>query len=119
MRKTTKTMALFAMLSLAATGCQKENVEGFADEASVSEAGAVYTVLYSINGVQHRNVLHSEDEYRAFLHELMELAKQGYEVVFCNGNTLATNVATKETLYFSTTDQQAATEWLDLRVKEG
>lgn len=119
MRKEIKTMALFMALSMMAVGCQKENDEGFVNGSSVSGEGTVYTVLYSINGIQHRNILHSEEEYRAFIHELMNLARQGYEVVLYNENTWGNNATTKETIYYSTTDQADAENWAMLRQKEG
>lgn len=119
MKKKTQTIALFAVLSLAAVGCQKENVKDFANEAPVSETSDVYMVFYSVDGVEHRITLHGESEYQTFIHEMAELAKRGHRVVVRDENRSSQNATTKEVIQFSTNSQEEAETWMDLRVKEG
>ena len=55
MNKTLKKVALLAVLSMAAVGCQKETMVD--SQAGVETSGTVYTVRYSVNGVTHTNSL--------------------------------------------------------------
>ena len=65
MNQTKRTVALFAMLSLAAVGCQKETI--LEPLATIAETGTVYTVHYAIDGVMHSIVLHGEQERSEFI----------------------------------------------------
>lgn len=66
MNKTTKTIALFSVLSLMTVGCQKENTADYVPENSVAETSTVCTVQYAIDGVQHQTILHSKTERTEF-----------------------------------------------------
>lgn len=111
-------MALFAVLSLMATGCQKDNIKKNNSTTVREEVSTVYTMLYSINGVQHSVTLHGESEYQAFIHEMLNLARQGYSIVFCDENRVS-QTATKETVYFTTNSQVEAELWAKARSDEG
>ena len=60
MNKTTKTVALFSVLSLMAAGCQKENAADFASGAYTSEANSLYLVQYAVDGVHYQATFHSK-----------------------------------------------------------
>ena len=49
MKRNMISVALFAVLATMAVSCQKENVIDFAPETTISEAGTVYTVQYTIS----------------------------------------------------------------------
>lgn len=46
------TIALLAVLGTMATGCQKENI--VEPQSATAEVGTVRTVLYAVDGVEHR-----------------------------------------------------------------
>ena len=68
MNKTTKTVALFSVLSMMAVGCQKENTADYdyVLENPVVEMSTVYTVPYAIDGVPHTEKLPSKTERTDF-----------------------------------------------------
>jgi UDP-N-acetylmuramate-alanine ligase len=111
-------LALFAVLSTLAVGCQKDNVSDFVQGTSISESSTVYTVLYSVNGVQHKITLYSEAEHQAFIRELLALAKQGYTVIFYDENSVS-QTATKEVVTYSTSSEAEAVAWMVKMEKDG
>lgn len=118
MKITFKTIALFAALSLTAMSCQKEEIVSFIQEESVSNETALNTMLYSVDGVQHAIILHSESDYQNFIHEMMNLARLGHNVVFCDENNVNQSV-TKDVVYYSTSSQAEAESWALKMVKDG
>ena len=96
MRKTTKTVALFALLSMLATGCQKENI--VEPNATEAQACTVRAVSYTIDGVEHLAVLHSDEEWDAFHSWMLALSKDGRQVYFRNLNATGTTAQTKEVI---------------------
>lgn len=119
MNKTTKTIALFSVLSLMTVGCQKENTADYVPENSVVETSAVYTVQYSIDGVLHQTTLHSKTERTDFFRLLIAMTQNGHEVYFYDASTTSQNVFTKEMVYFSTASEEEALAWADKMVDEG
>lgn len=118
MKKTTKTVALFAVLSMVAAGCQKDGIENVGCDASVTEMCTVYTVQYTVNGVQHRKTLYGEAERSAFLYQMISLAEQGYNVSFFDESKVS-SMATKDIVYYSTTDKNEAYAWASDMVDKG
>lgn len=118
MSKTTKTVALFAVLSMAATSCQKESIEIVGQEVNVTEAHAVHTMRYTVNGVQYRKTLHGEAEWSAFIYQMLSLAEQGYNVTFFEESDIF-SIATKDIVYYSTTNKVEAYAWAEEMVNRG
>lgn len=112
MNKTTKTVALFSVLSLMAVGCQKENVTDYVPETSIAEASTVYTVQYVVDSVLHNATLHSKSERAELFRQLLAMAKNGHEVVFYDGNKTEQCAATKEVVHYSTADEDDALKWV-------
>lgn len=52
MRKHFIPIALLTVLATMATGCQKENI--VEPQSATAEVGTVRTVLYAVDGVEHR-----------------------------------------------------------------
>lgn len=111
-------MALFAVLSMMATGCQKENNEIIGMEPVVVKSGTVYTMQYVIDGVQHITTLYGESERAAFIYQMLTLAEQGNEVMFFDPSTYSQD-ATRDVVYFSTADKAEAVAWADHMLNEG
>lgn len=119
MRKKFYSVALFAVLGTLAVSCQKESITDIMPETSISEAGTVYTVQYAVNGVLHTATLHSDEEYNAFVMQLIALAREGYEVEFRDGDASSNVMPTKEVVTYTTDDEKDATEWSVRMIKKG
>lgn len=119
MKKSIISVALLAVLATMAVSCQKENVMDFASEATVSEAGTVYTVQYAVDGVLHSATIHNEAEEQALMQYLMALTREGHEVSIYDEEAYSHSVATKETQVHTTTSEANATAWTIQKVHEG
>lgn len=114
-----KTVALFAVLSLAATSCQKEDTSDVVSGVPVSEASTVFTMQYSINGVLHQITLHGESERMSFIYWMLDLAELGFEVKFSEDSLEKQSNASKGVETFTTDDRDAAYHWADKMALEG
>lgn len=110
MKKTVKTVALLAVLGMAATGCQKDDSAAFTPGTNATEVGDTRTMMYSVDGVQYETHLRGEQDSRAFVHRMMDLAVQGHTVLFGDGGD-ASLAVTKDIVYFSTSSQAEAESW--------
>ena len=115
MKQNVKTVALLAVLSMAAVSCQKEN-DVLPLGGSEQTTGTIQ-VLYSINGEVFQAAL-SESEWNAFVERMLALAREGYEVSFSkNGSSLSSQ--SKEKVVFVTKKEQEAQEWASTMTNEG
>ena len=96
MKKTFRTVALMMVLSTLAVSCQKENI--VEPNATEAQACTVRAVSYTIDGVEHLAVLHSDEEWDAFLSWMLALSKEGRQVYFRNLNATGTTAQTKEAI---------------------
>ena len=106
MKKNYKKIALLAVLSLAATSCQKEDVLPLVGTEQTSES---ILVMYSINGEVFQTSI-SESEWDAFVERMIALAREGYEVTFSRNRSSLTSQS-KEKVTFITTDEKEAQQW--------
>lgn len=113
------TVALFAVLSTMAIGCQKENNGNVESMVSQTESIAVYNIQYKINGERFTATFQSDDEYTAFLMRLMALARTGNKVEFSVQNNASHGIALKETLTYSTPNEADAMGWAKEKAGEG
>lgn len=118
MRKTTKTVALFALLSMLATGCQKETVETIRPDAPKTESNTAYSMYYTINGVTYTVSLHNNTERAAFFNLVFGLAEQGY-VVSVFDDSYVSGATARDVVTFSTTDKEKAVAWADNMTAHG
>ncbi len=114
MKKEIKTVAFLAVLSLAATGCQKENVLPIVGTEQTTET---ILVTYSINGEVYQATL-DESEWDAFVERMLALAREGYEVSFSKNPSYLTSQS-KEKVTFITTDEKEAHEWAKAMANDG
>lgn len=115
MKKNIKTVALFSVLTLVATSCQKENE--FNSLVASEQTTETIQVVYSINGENFQTTM-SESEWDAFLERMMALAREGYEVSFSKNRSTMTSQS-KEKVTFVTTDEQEAIAWSSNMVNQG
>lgn len=114
MKNRFKTVALLATLSLAATGCHKENVLPLGGTEQTMET---IQVVYSINGEVFLTTL-NESEWDAFVERMLALAREGYEVSFSKNSSSLTSQS-KEKVTFVTTDEKEAHSWAENMAEQG
>ena len=117
MKRTIKTVALLAVLSVAAVGCQKETI--VVPQTGVEASGTVYTVRYAINGVTHTETLIGEQAWADFLQRMLALAEEGYRVTFSRNGDTTQYATSKEVVTFKTKNKTEAYTWLDEMVEAG
>ena len=114
MKKNYKKIALLAVLSLAATSCQKEDVLPLVGTEQTSES---ILVMYSINGEVFQTSI-SESEWDAFVERMIALAHEGYEVSFSKNGTSLTSQS-KEKVTFVTKEEKEAQQWAHNMTNQG
>lgn len=110
-----KRIALLAVLSLAATGCQKTD-DFFTSVRTEQTTGTIHAI-YSINGVVYHATL-SESEWDAFVERMVALAHEGYEVSFSKNGTSLTSQS-KEKVTFVTKEEKEAQQWAHNMTNQG
>ena len=114
MNKTFRNVALLAVLSLAATACQKENDVLPVGTEQTSET---LQVVYAINGQVYHATL-SESEWDAFVERMLALAREGYEVTFAR-NTSSLTSQSKEKVVHVTNSKEEAFAWANDMTSQG
>ena len=102
-------VAVLATLGLMATGCQKDSMNDLSNRPT--EGVSMNIVEYTVGGEVHREVIRSEEEYNALMLRLMALAREGYEVIVWNGNSVRQGNATKDVVVYTTTSESDAVKW--------
>ena len=75
---------------------------------------------YVIDGQTFSVTLYGNDEYRAFLFRMIDLAEHGYRVIFYNNDSKRTNInSSKETVIYKTKNKQDAYDWCDAMSNDG
>ncbi len=109
MKKTVRTVALLAVLCLAATACQKEAIVDVQPVASADSES--HNVLYIIDGSAHSTSFSSEEEWLVFLDRLVALAEEGRTVSFRNAEPSANTKQNREIVTYTTRDHNDAVAW--------
>lgn len=117
MKKTIKTVALMMVLGTLAVGCQKEQLS--ITPNIVAEDAAVYTLNYYVDGVLYTVTLQGEQALDEFLRNLFALANEGHKVSVRSGNAGNQILSSKETVVYTTTDEDDAKAWAKAMVKQG
>ncbi len=115
MKKVFRTVALFAVLSVAAAGCMKEETAFLPDNINTR---AETVVSYSANGENGSVSLNDDMSWDLFLSRMFALAAEGYSVTIYP-SSYASSISCKETVTFTTTDQAEAEAWTKAMVLEG
>ena len=117
MKKQVKTMALFAVLSLMAVGCQKETI--VEPNTGMQQTMSLRTVTYSIDGVTQQIIIRGEEAWMDFLKQLTALARQGHRIQFRCEESRATTSTTKEVVTYTTTSEEDAIAWCNTMFNQG
>ena len=110
MNKKVRTVALLAVLSLAAAGCQKETI--VEPTTQVQQNVSIRKIAYSIDGVTLHRTIYGEPDWDAFLEWIADMAKKGHSVSLKNDNVSTDNsLYTKDVVTFETNNEREAIEW--------
>ena len=115
MKKVFRTVALFAVLSVAATGCMKEEKAFLPDNIDNKTETLVF---HSANGENGSASLTDDISWDLFLSRMFALAAEGYPVTIYP-TSYVSSISCKETVTFTTTDQAEAEAWTKAMLLEG
>lgn len=110
-----KKVALLAVLSLTAVGCQK--TEDFSSDICSEQTEKTIQAMYSINGEVYQVSL-SESEWEALVERMLALAREGYEVSFSKNRSSLTSQS-KEKVTFVTKNKKEAQQWSTAMANQG
>lgn len=116
MNKTIRTVAVFAVLSMMAVSCQKEQV--IDPQINVTEATAMYTIHYTVDGVLYTTIINDETTWHQFLLRMFALAREGHRVTFRDSSQSGVSVS-KEVVTYTTTSEDDAIEWASKMIADG
>ena len=108
--------SVLAILLLASSACQKDNISE--QGIQIQQSTNVRIVEYTINGEIFHTEIRGEKAWHHFLEEMAALAEQGYRVTFRDENR-CTEGLTKDVHTYTTTDKQAAIRWCNDMVDQG
>lgn len=103
-----KLITIFALLSMIAVSCQKEN---FTDvEPATAGETAAYSLCYKVDGIIYHATFQTKAERLAFIRQLVALTREGHNVVIGSSNTASVN-STKDVVTFTTPSADEAAAW--------
>ncbi len=114
MRKIFRTVAIIALMGMAAASCQKETI---VESWNVVSNQAVKTVCYTIDGVTRPASFTDDASWNEFLDWLVTQAEEGHRVSFHGDNYKQS--AMKETVTYTTSDHDDAVKWANKMEKDG
>jgi hypothetical protein len=117
MKKLLKPVALLAVLSLAAVGCQKENI--VEPSTHIQQNVSVRNITYNIDGISYHCTIKSDKNWNVFIDWMISLAKEGHTVSFHNDDTHIASGFTKDVVTYVTTDEKKANEWSNKMIDNG
>jgi len=116
MKKNIIITALIVAIGLMAAACQKEHLF---DSPQREDVSSYSEVVYSVDGVMYTEVLKDEESWFAFLRRAFALAEEGHVVVITHGSCNDNRIATKDTVTYTTSDINDATNWCNKMREEG
>lgn len=109
--------ALFAIISVAFTSCQKENLT---EPTTLSvESNTYYTIRYIVNGKVHYYTIHNEEDWDTLMSMIIDLAHQGYTISIADDKMPSRENYNKETIVYTTTNEVDAQNWTKKKITEG
>ena len=114
-----KSLALLAVLSIAATGCQKDNIVESQTSMRVQQNVIVRDVTYTIDGITFYATIHGDQNWQDFLKQMFDLIKEGHKVSIRNSDISSNGSLTKQTVTYTTSSQSDAQQWTDKMTREG
>lgn len=116
MKQVIRTVALFVVLSMMTTSCQKEQI--LSPYVVQSDNYGVNSFHYSVNGTLFTASL-QDDETDAFFLQMTALARQYGSVSVYDEGSCSQTTSSKDVLTYTTTKESDAADWAKARTKEG
>ena len=114
-----KSLALLAVLSIAAVGCQKENIVESQTAMQIPQNASVRNITYTIDGVTFYAIIRGEQHWQDFLDTMFALVKEGHKVSIRNSNTSSNVLLSKQVVTYSTSSESDAQKWCDSMIDAG
>lgn len=109
MIRKSRTVALLAVLSMAAVSCQQEPM--LENPSSTIAVITQHSVMYGINGTFNSASFSTDEEWLDFVDFLFALAEEGNKIEIKKSNAEVCALATKEKVTYKTTKRDDAVSW--------
>ena len=116
MKKVIRTVALLSVIALMPTSCEKETF--VCDKKTTSQMASMQKVTYTVDGMTTQVMVLSDEAWYDFLDWMFALAEEGHRVSFRRG-AASERSASKETVTFTTQDQNEAYDWANMMAHHG
>lgn len=114
-----KSLALLAVLSIAAVGCQKENIVESQTAMQITQNVGVRNITYTIDGVIFYTTIRGEQHWQVFLDSMFALVKEGHRVSIKNSDISSNGSQAKQTVTYTTSSQSDAIDWCNKMIGAG
>lgn len=106
-------LALLAVLSIAAAGCQKDNALLQPSTTQTADTQIHYSFGNTAGSCSPQN----DADWDDFLSYMLALAREGYVVTIHNDNVVS--ISAKESITYVATEESDAIRWTKTKIKEG
>ena len=117
MRIRFKSVALLAVLTLTAAGCQKDN--NVEPTITIQQSVVVRNITYTIDGIQMHATIRGEHDWQVFIDHLLALSKKGHKVSVKDDGKYSNVSQAKDVVIFTTTSEEEANKWCNKMIEEG
>ena len=114
-----KSLALLAVLSIAAAGCQKENIVESQTAMQIPQNVDVRNITYTIDGVTFYTTIRGEQHWQVFLDSMFVLVKEGHKVSIRNNSVYSNAPKSRDVVTYTTTSQSDAQKWAETMTRDG
>ena len=119
MKKTIINISILCILATTTISCQKEPITEQSNTPIEVFGENTINLCYTVDGIQHFYPIHNNGEWDTFWELVIALAHDGHNVQVMNERSISTDLSTKETLVYTTQNEQEATNWMKARLLEG
>lgn len=119
MKKTIINISILCTLTMTAISCQKETFTEQSNTPIEVFGENTINLCYTVDGIQHFYPIHNNGEWDTFWELVIALAHDGHNVQVMNERSISIDLSTKETLVYTTQNEQEATNWMKARLLEG
>ncbi len=119
MKKTIINISILCILATTTISCQKETFTEQSNTPIEVFGENTINLCYTVDGIQHFYPIHNNGEWDTFWELVIALAHDGHNVQVMNERSISIDLSTKETLVYTTQNEQEATNWMKARLLEG
>jgi hypothetical protein len=108
---------LLVMISLTSVSCKKETIAN--QPTAHVENCNTRIIQYSVNGQTYHRAILNDDDWNTFMSSMLALAREGYIVTIMDENRSLYENCPKETVTFTTKNEDEANQWAFKKTLEG